>query len=262
MPTRKVAETKQAAQTSLREEPLPLREGSTMASIARPTARAGRRKPLPPLETGDRLDQKTFHERYRAMPPDVRAELIGGIVYLNSPMKRRHGRYGTRLIHWLGEYEMATPGTEVLDSATNILGPESEPEPDACLLILPECGGQTWEDEKGFLNDAPELVSEIGESTESIDLHAKKRDYERAGVREYLVVAVRQQRVFWFVRRRARFRELAPGPDGICRSEVFPGLWLDPGALLRRDGKRLLAVLRRGLASPEHAAFVAKLGRG
>jgi len=28
---------------------------------------------LPPLENGDRLDQKTFHWRYEAMPSDVRA---------------------------------------------------------------------------------------------------------------------------------------------------------------------------------------------
>src|SRR5436190_4640878 len=110
---------------------------------------------LPSLENGDRIDQKTFHARYLAMPADVRAELIGGIVYMASPMKRRHGSYSTRLIRWLAEYEEATPGTEVLDSATSILGPESEPEPDASVFILPECGGQAWEDEVGYLNGAP-----------------------------------------------------------------------------------------------------------
>jgi hypothetical protein len=47
--------------------------------------------------------------------------------------------------------------------------------------------------------------------------------------------------------------------DGLYRSKVFPGLWLDPAALLRRDLAGLLAVLERGLASPEHAEFVAKL---
>lgn len=51
------------------------------------------KKALPPLENGDRLDQKTFHARYEAMPDGVRAELIGGIVYMSSPLKRHHGRY-------------------------------------------------------------------------------------------------------------------------------------------------------------------------
>ncbi len=36
---------------------------------------------LPPLEAGQRLDQPTFHERYQAMPPNTRAELVGGVVY-------------------------------------------------------------------------------------------------------------------------------------------------------------------------------------
>ena len=176
------------------------------------------------------------------------------------PQKKRYGRSENRLRRWLDEYEEATPGTELLGNTTNILGPHSEPQPDACLLILPEYGGQTWEDEDGYLNGAAELVAEISWATESIDLHGKKIDYERAGVREYIVAALRQRQVYWFVRRRGKFRALPTGADGVIRSESFPGLWLDPDALLRNDRKRLLAVLRQGLASPEHAAFVAKLG--
>jgi Uma2 family endonuclease len=220
---------------------------------------SSRKKALPPLENGDHLDQKTFHARYEAMPAHVRAELIGGIVYMSSPMKPPHGRYTGPLIHWLDEYEEATPGTELLAGVTSILGPASEPQPDGCLIVLPEYGGQTWEDKDGYLNGAPEFVGEISYATESIDLHSKKRDYEEAGVREYLVVALRQQQIFWFIRKKGRFKDLSPGSDGILRSEVFPGLWLDGAAFLRRDRKRLLAVLRQGLATPEHTAFVRKL---
>jgi hypothetical protein len=218
-----------------------------------------RMKSLPPLENGDRLDQKTFHARYEAMPSTVHAELIGGIVFMSSPMKREHGYHGPALTHWLREYALETPGTEALGGATNILGPDSEPEPDSCLIVLPELGGQTWEDSRGFLNGAPEFVGEISDATESIDLQGKKRDYENGGVREYAVVALRQRKVFWFIRRRGKFKQASPGTDGVLRSEVFPGLWLDPAALLRKDSKRLLAVLRQGLATPEHAAFVEKL---
>ncbi|WP_143392975.1 hypothetical protein [Fimbriiglobus ruber] len=45
----------------------------------------------------------------------------------------------------------------------------------------------------------------------------------------------------------------------MIRSEAFPGLWLDPAALIREDLATVLSVLNRGLASPEYAAFVAKL---
>ena len=53
--------------------------------------------------------------------------------------------------------------------------------------------------------------------------------------------------------------DLQPGPDGIHRSEIFPGLWLDAEALFAEDRRRLIRILNRGLRSPEHAAFVAKL---
>ncbi len=217
------------------------------------------KKELPPLMNGDHLDQKTFHERYEAMPPEVRAELIGGIVFMSSPQKPPHGRHHQWLNRWLDEYEEATPGTEGFVNTTNKMGPDAEPHPDSCLLILPECGGQTSFGDDDYLEGAPEWIGEISDSTESIDLRRKKLDYEKAGVREYMVAALRTQGVFWFIRRRGKFKDLAPGPDGIIRSEVFPGLWLDPEALLRRDRKRMLAVLHQGLALPEHAAFVAKL---
>jgi Uma2 family endonuclease len=125
------------------------------------------------------------------------------------------------------------------------------------MLLLPEYGGRTREKDD-YIAGPPELVVEVASSTEAIDLHAKKRDYQRGGVREYLVVALRQQRVFWFALRDSNFVELQPGADGVLRSEVYPGLWLDPAALLARDSKRLLEVLRQGLASPEHAAWSTK----
>jgi len=61
-----------------------------------------------------------------------------------------------------------------------------------------------------------------------------------------------------------------PDPDGQVRpleagdrlsraEEVFPGLWLDPAALVSGDTQTVVAALERGLASPEHAAFVKRL---
>ena len=45
------------------------------------------------------------------------------------------------------------------------------------------------------------------------------------------------------------------------RSEVFPGLWLDVAALVPLNVQAVMALLQQGLASPEHAAFVALLQR-
>jgi Uma2 family endonuclease len=180
---------------------------------------------IPPLVNGDHLDQPTFHQRYEAMPEGTRAELIGGIVYVHSPAKNPHGHSHSLVNRWLGAYEEATPGTQTNVEASTLMGPETEPQPDCCLFLLPEVGGQlTIKDE--WLVGAPELIAEIAVTSESFDLNAKKLDYQKAGVKEYVVVALRQQRVYWFVNRDEAFVDLTPGPDGVYRSEVFPGLWL------------------------------------
>jgi Uma2 family endonuclease len=114
-------------------------------------------------------------------------------------------------------------------------------------------------DDDDYLTGAPELIVEVSWATESIDLHRKKEDYRQAGVREYVVFALRTQQVFWFIRQRNKYKEVPLPADGVFRSRVFPGLWLDAEAMLSNQRQRVLAALKEGLATPEHAAFVAKL---
>src|SRR6266478_24998 len=111
------------------------------------------KKNLPPLVNGDHLDQKTFHERYEAMP-DVRAELIGGIVYMSSPQMLRHGYHHRKLARLTDAYVEDTPGTDACVNSTSILGPDAEPQPDTFLYILPECGGRAAPDDDGYLQGA------------------------------------------------------------------------------------------------------------
>src|SRR5260221_7287847 len=96
---------------------------------------------VPLLHNGDRLTQAEFHRRYEAYPEDVKFELIGGIVYMASPLRLPHGRYHQKLSFVLAHYESATPGVEVADNATVILGEESEPQPHLLLRIMTEFGG-------------------------------------------------------------------------------------------------------------------------
>lgn len=84
-----------------------------------------------------------------------------------SPLKAHHGKTQPQLNLWLTLYQAATPGTEVFDNTTVILGEDSEPQPDNHLLISPECGGQTHENKRGYLVGAPELVAEVALSSES-----------------------------------------------------------------------------------------------
>ena len=94
--------------------------------------------PPPPLRTGDHLDQQTFHQRYQAMSPNFRAELTGGIVIVPSPVGPDHGQLHAHILLWLGTYCLSTPGTRIYDNVTTILGPNSEVQPDALLLLTPK----------------------------------------------------------------------------------------------------------------------------
>jgi len=214
---------------------------------------------LPPLEAGDHLDQATFHERYKAMPPGFRAELIGGIVFVPSPLSLAHGAYHALVMGWLTNYWIATPGTEALDNATAILGSGSEPQPDGALIIDPACGGQTRVSADGYATGAPELIVEVASSSASTDLHAKRRDYEQAGVLEYIVIVIQQRAVRCFALQQNAFQERSLDASRIFQSSVFPGLWLHADALLNRDGQQVMDTLRQGLATPEHAVFVRRL---
>ncbi|MGC8642133.1 MAG: Uma2 family endonuclease [Isosphaeraceae bacterium] len=212
------------------------------------------------LVEGQRLDQPTFHALYEAMPPGTRAELIDGVVYMPSPASLDHSMTQVPVIVWISYYAENTPGVQAMVGPTTILGWRSEPQPDALLRVLPECGGRTH-DERGYVHGGPELVVEVSKATRYVDLGPKKSDYERAGVMEYVVRAIDPDEIRWFGQARGELVERPVGDDGFYRSTAFPGLWLDPAALLKGDTRRLRAIVELGCATPEHAAFVARLAK-
>ena len=218
-----------------------------------------RESDVPPLENGDRLTRAEFERRYDAMPHLKKAELIEGVVYVPSPVRyHHHGSPHAHLIGWLFQYAASTPGVEVGDNSSVRLDLDNEPQPDALLLIDPARGGQTRISDD-YIEGAPELVAEVASSSVSYDLHAKLHVYRRNGVREYVVWRVLERAIDWFVLRAGQYERLPVDAHGLFRSEVFPGLWLDPAALVRGDLTTVLAIVQQGLASPEHVAFVARL---
>jgi Uma2 family endonuclease len=224
-----------------------------MSTVDRPQPRV-----MPALEAGQRLDQPTFHERYAAMGEGKWFELVGGVVYMVSPLFEDHGGGDYDLGGWLFHYQRFTPGVRGVTNVSTILGEDSEVQPDLQLRLIEATGGQARV-EGGYVVGAPELVIEVGYSSKSKDLGPKKDDYEKAGVLEYLFVGTEPDEVRWFVRREGKFTDMAASEDGIYRSEVFPGLWLDSNALFAEDLNRLIAVLEQGLATREHVEFVDRL---
>ena len=223
---------------------------------------------IPPLRHGDRLHADEYLRRYWAMPEDFRAELIGGVVFVDDPAvpvrHRHHGKPTGLMTLAVGTYSAATPGTDFGTDGTTILGDREIPQPDTMLRVLPAHGGRTRDTDDDLIEGGPEFVAEMAGSTANTDLGGKFDAYLAAGVREYLVwrTGGRHAGVTWHARRgegdAVRFEPL-PAEGGVIRSEVFPGLWLNVAALLRGDAAGVLASLNAGLATPEHAAFAGEL---
>ena len=197
----------------------------------------------PELYNGDRMSREEFLERWEQIPELKHAELIEGVVYLASPVSRAHGSYDALFSAWLGYYAY-TAGQD-FEIATNTTLPfgDSSFQPDVAMLAHRQGLPGTK-----YLEELPDLVVEISYSSQSYDLGPKLAAYRSAGLREYITVLLREQRVEWRVLNGTRYRLLDSGKDGILRSPNFAGLWLDTVALFPADRKRLFAAIDRGLA--------------
>ena len=215
---------------------------------------------VPPLESGDHLTRSEFERRCEAVPPNVKAELIEGIVYMLTSVRfQSHAAPHGLVVTWLGTYAASTPGVVMADNPTVRLDADNEPQPDVLLFIDPEAGGQARVSEDDYLEGAPELIVEVAASSAAYDLHEKKNAYRRNGVREYVVWQVYENKLAWFVLEDERYLTLEPDEKGLIRSRTFPGLHLAVEALRERNLARVLDAVQEGTQTDEHAAFVERL---
>ncbi|MEM9588938.1 MAG: Uma2 family endonuclease, partial [Planctomycetota bacterium] len=188
-----------------------------------------------------------------------RAELIEGIVYMRAAVSWNHGKPLGLITTWAGHYCSATPGTDFANDVTDRLDEANEPQPDLALIVLPEFGGQTSISDDGYLTGAAELIVEISVSTVATDRGPKLRSYEMHGVKEYVIWRVAEQVIEWYGHDGKRLAPRSPDDQGIFRSRVFPGLWLDTAAALCGRLSAVINALDQGLATDEHAAFIQSL---
>ena len=204
--------------------------------------------PIGPLlfESGDRLSRDEFLERWERTPALKKAELIDGVVYLPSPVSLTHGDYDGLSQLVLNTFSARTPACKFLPNTTWLML-ESASQPDSSLFWLPPSG--EIKTTKDLATGSPDLVVEIAVSSRSYDLGPKLALYQRADVQEYVAVLTEEERIEWRVLENGSYRLMEPDADGIFRSKVFPGLWVDSAAFWRKDRARLLAVLEQGIQS-------------
>jgi Uma2 family endonuclease len=214
----------------------------------------------PELQNGDRLTRAEFERRYAAMEHVKKAELIEGEVFMGSRVSfLSHAQPHANVMAWLGLYMMNTTAALCGDNGSVVLDLDNEIQPDAILLIESAAGGQAHIGEDGYIHGAPELVVEIAASSVSIDLNRKLNAYRRNGVHEYVVWRMLDREIDWFVLRDGMFEKQNPDSAGLLRSQVFPGLVLDPAAMIAGNLKAVAASQTSALNSPEHGAFVQRL---
>jgi Uma2 family endonuclease len=135
-------------------------------------------------------------------------------------------------VHYTGLH----PDCETANDSTWIIDKSSTVQPDCFLRYVQ---GNSWLDEQSYLRGAPELVVEISASTVSMDSHQKKANYERAGVREYIVWRVIDKVIdIWrYDDQTKSFLAAPPNADRIWSSAVFPGLVLDLAAVMEMNSQ-------------------------
>jgi Putative restriction endonuclease len=212
------------------------------------------------LHSGDRMTRAEFHRVYEQTPDKFKAELIGGIVYVSSPLGLDHATGQPALTMVATAYAFRTPGVQVCDNTTIFLGEDEEPQPDLSLRVLPEYGGRSRtikKKKKSYVSGPPEWIGEVAHSSRAIDLHLKKLSFQSNHVQEYLVMCVEERELRWFDLQADK--ELQPDADGVFRMRSFPGLWIHGEGLFAKDYFRLMNALEQGMDTSEYAAFVKRL---
>ena len=212
---------------------------------------------IPNLVSGETLSPTEFMRRWEAHPEIKKAELIGGKVYMPPPVGWEHSGSESQIGTWLGVFSALTPGCGSGHNATTFLL-DDIPQPDVNLIILPEWGGSSWL-EGDYLHGSPELLAELSHSSVIRDMKVKRDLYQKAGVQEYLAVILGKKEIHWHYLKDGIYQLLEPDAEGIYRSLVFPGLWLDSKALFEKKMGQVLATLQKGMASQEYLDFVVKM---
>lgn len=81
------------------------------------------------------MTREEFHRAYEQTPEGFKAELIGGIVYVASRLRRPHATYHLALGSVFFTYKANTPGVESGDNATLVLGEDAEPPQTGGRLV-------------------------------------------------------------------------------------------------------------------------------
>ena len=171
----------------------------------------------------------SFEEFIKWAGEDILAELVQGDVVMMTPASLPHQALSMFLTRVLSDYvdvgEIGWIGTAPIALR---LSPDTVREPD--LLFV---ANDHLDRVKETCVDGPaDLVIEIV-SADSVgrDRGEKYYEYEQAGIPEYWLIDSRTRRAEFYQLQGAYYQPMFPDAQGIYRSRVLPGFWLNVGWL-------------------------------
>ena len=162
---------------------------------------------------------------------DTLAEWVNGKVVMTSPASLRHQLIAQFLGRVLAGYVEVDRLGIIVSAPFQMKLEQSGREPD--VFFLAEAHRNRLH--ATYLDGPADLVIEIlPPERVGRDRGEKFYEYEQAGIPEYWLIDDATQRAeFYQLDARGRYQLVAPGDDGVYRSKILPGFWLEVAWLWR-----------------------------
>ena len=214
-------------------------------------------KPARPTETL----RMSYEEWLRWAGEDNHSEWVNGEVIIFMPPKAPHQILISFLHYLIGTFvEVMQLGRTLLSPIEVRLPQGSAREPDLLFLRTEHLDRMTAERIVGPLDLVVEIISDESVHRDRVD---KFDEYEAAGVLEYWILdnrPGRQRAQFFQLDEQGRYRLIPVEADGIYRSQVLPGFWLQVEWLWAEQPDALRAIA--AVIGPEQMAAALRRAAG
>ncbi len=186
----------------------------------------------------------TYEQFLKAVPDDIHAEWVDGEVMPMTPVSREHNELSVFFLALLRHYvEAQNLGKIFCEPFQMKTGPDLPGRSPDLLFVSKK---RLHDVKKNYLQGPADLAVEIiSPDSRARDRGEKFYEYEQGGVREYwLIDPVRKQAEFYALGKNGIYRLMNVGEDGIFRSQVLKGLWLQVSWLWQVPLPPLMTVLK------------------
>jgi Uma2 family endonuclease len=198
----------------------------------------------------------TYEEFLDWLDEDKHAEWVNGEVIVHSPVSRGHTSVGRFLLgiltHFVEENQAGELFYDPFQMKISVDSPGRAPD----IMFVATVNLSRVKD--NLLEGPADLIVEIvSPESRTRDRGEKFYEYEQGGVGEYWIVDPKRRQAEFYQRGDdSNFHPVLPDANGIYRSAILSGFWLDVDWLWQNPLPTLLTVLRAwGLVPPANPAL-------